>query len=85
VSSEQLFRGEIDENVTEVVYEIANIAKLHLDKARQLKQTLPKQATPLFLVAVLDSFWRYFRSEVLSLDSFKELTLRNVFSLELLG
>jgi NADH dehydrogenase [ubiquinone] 1 alpha subcomplex assembly factor 6 len=54
VSSEQVFRRQFDEKLAEVVYDVANVAKLHLEKARQLKQSLPREATPIFLVA---EFW----------------------------
>jgi len=52
VSTEQYFRGEVDGKLIDVFYEIANVAKAHLDHSRELKKDVPKQAIPAFLPSV---------------------------------
>jgi len=51
VSQEQIFRGEINENVRQAVYEMANIARGHIQNAREMKSKIPKKAYLAFLSA----------------------------------
>ncbi|XP_061197067.1 NADH dehydrogenase (ubiquinone) complex I, assembly factor 6-like [Saccostrea echinata] len=52
VSQEDIKRGKNPKGVSDVVYEIASVAKQHLDKARSLKGNVPNQAMPVFLPSV---------------------------------
>ncbi|XP_075220235.1 NADH dehydrogenase (ubiquinone) complex I, assembly factor 6 homolog sicily isoform X2 [Lycorma delicatula] len=49
---EKILRGKNDSNLKEVIFEIASRAKQHLEKARSLKKSCPKEASTLFLPAV---------------------------------
>ncbi|XP_062612938.1 NADH dehydrogenase (ubiquinone) complex I, assembly factor 6-like, partial [Saccostrea cucullata] len=60
VSQEEVIRGKNSKGVSEVVYEIASVAKQHLDKARSLKGNVPKEAIPVFLPSVFcDNYLTY--------------------------
>eukprot|EP01116_Phalansterium_solitarium_P002382 TRINITY_DN12376_c0_g1_i1.p1 TRINITY_DN12376_c0_g1~~TRINITY_DN12376_c0_g1_i1.p1 ORF type:complete len:327 (+),score=63.32 TRINITY_DN12376_c0_g1_i1:122-1102(+) len=52
VSQEDLFRGQISQQLTDVVFEVASSAKLQLDKARSLDR-VPTEAFPALIPAVL--------------------------------
>jgi len=59
LSQEELFRGHVVESkqLADVVYEVASIAKHHLDLGRELKSSVPKQAIPaLANAAIADDF-----------------------------
>lgn len=53
VSQESLARGKAD--LSEVVYELASSAHQHLEKARSLKTSVPKNVRPVFLPTVASS------------------------------
>ncbi|KAL6051692.1 NADH dehydrogenase (ubiquinone) complex I, assembly factor 6 [Balamuthia mandrillaris] len=48
-----LYRGEIPAAITDVVYEVACVAKAHLTHARQLRPNVPQQAIPALLPALI--------------------------------
>ncbi|XP_056017187.1 NADH dehydrogenase (ubiquinone) complex I, assembly factor 6-like [Ostrea edulis] len=52
VSQEDIKRGTNVKGVNDVVFDIASVAKQHLDKARSLKGNVPKQVVPVFLPSV---------------------------------
>eukprot|EP01119_Soliformovum_irregulare_P017284 TRINITY_DN5111_c0_g1_i1.p1 TRINITY_DN5111_c0_g1~~TRINITY_DN5111_c0_g1_i1.p1 ORF type:complete len:331 (-),score=66.26 TRINITY_DN5111_c0_g1_i1:95-1087(-) len=57
VSEEKLFRGEPDKGIEEVVFEVASIAKLHMDKAKELAPQIPRPAmTVLFPGVIADDY-----------------------------
>lgn len=57
VAQESLIRGKNDKSVRDVMFDIAARAKQHLDKARNLKKNVPKEAVVLFLPsAATDSY-----------------------------
>jgi len=51
ITQQKLFNLEVDDKVREVVFEVANTAKHHLDWARGLKSSAPKAALPAFIVS----------------------------------
>jgi phytoene/squalene synthetase len=52
LTQNDLLKGEVDERIQNVIYEVASQAHNHLLWARELKQHLPKQAIPAFLPSV---------------------------------
>eukprot|EP00898_Chlorokybus_atmophyticus_P007145 jgi/Chlat1/7431/Chrsp6S07451 len=52
VSQEEVFRGEFSEGMADAILEVAGTAKAHLDKARAMASTVPKEALPVLLPAV---------------------------------
>ena len=57
VSQESIYRNEPSKGLQEVVYEVASVAKVHLDKARSLSTTVPNEAKVALLSSV--SFLTY--------------------------
>eukprot|EP01125_Pyxidicula_operculata_P004299 TRINITY_DN1652_c0_g1_i2.p1 TRINITY_DN1652_c0_g1~~TRINITY_DN1652_c0_g1_i2.p1 ORF type:complete len:176 (+),score=3.58 TRINITY_DN1652_c0_g1_i2:535-1062(+) len=51
VTQEQLRRSEFDPQVGDVIYEVANIAKSHIQHARNIKSNLPRGTHVAFLPA----------------------------------
>lgn len=51
VSAESVLRRKIDKNLRDAVFEISSRAKLHLDKARELRSQVHKDAHRTFLAA----------------------------------
>eukprot|EP01018_Ginkgo_biloba_P012742 Gb_04593 [translate_table: standard] len=63
LSQEEIYRGECSEALENAIFEIASTANTHLEKARELSDTVPKAALPVLLPAVpaqilLDSLQR---------------------------
>ncbi|KAL4237487.1 NADH dehydrogenase (ubiquinone) complex I [Mactra antiquata] len=52
VSQEQILRNNEDQNVKDVMYDIACVAHSHLETARKI-ENVPKQAYPIFLNALI--------------------------------
>jgi len=47
-----MLRGENSEELTEVIFQIASRAKVHLNQARGMMDQLPKESLPAFLPAL---------------------------------
>ncbi len=54
---EDLYRGKSSPALAEVVWEVASNAKVHLDHARDLRKTRPREAVPVLLPAVPADSW----------------------------
>jgi len=57
VSQEDIIRGKESQSVKDVIFDIASVAHQHLEKARSLKDSIPKNVYPLFLNASVCDFY----------------------------
>ncbi|KAK9862554.1 hypothetical protein WJX84_010151 [Apatococcus fuscideae] len=79
VTHEQLFRGESSEALCNVVFEVASVAKGHLEEARRLRSSLPPIARLLMLPAV--SVGLYLDAlESSNFDAFAQKILKGAYS-----
>ncbi|KAG8312535.1 NADH dehydrogenase (ubiquinone) complex I, assembly factor 6 [Homalodisca vitripennis] len=69
VAHESVIRGSRDQSVRDVVFEVATRAKQHLDKARSIKDKLPKEAHILLLPAA-GTAWYLEKLQQLDFDVF---------------
>jgi len=53
VIPENLFRGEIPPHFADLVWDVASTAKVHLEKARAFRSSVPPEAVPAFLYSVV--------------------------------
>ena len=51
-SQEEFFRGDLTQNLKDAVFDFASLAHTHLLKMRNLKESVPKSASRVFLPAV---------------------------------
>ena len=59
ITSEMLFRNEFSPEIGEAVYELASLAHGHIEMAREITPSLPKDAYLAFLPTVRSSRWRW--------------------------
>ncbi|KAK9864897.1 hypothetical protein WJX84_007292 [Apatococcus fuscideae] len=79
LSHEQLFRGESSDALCNVMFEVASVAKGHLEEARRLRPSLPPLARLLMLPAV--SVGLYLDAlETCNFDAFAQRMLKQAYS-----
>ncbi|XP_038069404.1 NADH dehydrogenase (ubiquinone) complex I, assembly factor 6-like [Patiria miniata] len=83
VSHEAILRGNAEQPVKDVIYDIASIAHVHLETARSFKASVPREALPAFLVtAAVEAYLR--RLQKVNFDVFHKNCLKKESLLPLL-
>ncbi|XP_046412936.1 NADH dehydrogenase (ubiquinone) complex I, assembly factor 6 [Neodiprion fabricii] len=57
LSTEEVLRGKSRKEIGDAVFDVSSRAKLHLEKARSLRNDVPKKASAIFLPAITIDFY----------------------------